>query len=400
MIRNAAMKTLVFVLVLASTANHLLAQSLSNPQSTSKTREIYKKLQTLRTQKDRNRNRLILGQHAVANRPGQSDFDVLYWKLAQSQKPVRHLGLLGWSVSRTNSYDTYFYEDNTDLSVAVDQAALYSEREKCWISLTWHARNPWNGPDRWTGPPELKWKAGTAGDKRGPRGGKIDLKSLLPAKASRPEGEFRKQWLILLNEMADGLDKLQQQGHTVLWRPFHEMNGETSQGGFFWWSNQNGKDFQELWIDMFDHFTKARKLNNLIWVWAPFNSSGHKPYLDYYPGGNYVDLVGIDVYQNPSGFSIGDLDWLRERSEKDSKPVIIAEIGPSPLKDQRVSFKDYLVHLGRREYDFFVALMAWNDWDSDEDANRTLDTFCSIYENSVPGDNVLNHPMVVTKEEL
>lgn len=44
---------------------------------------------------------------------------------------------------------------------------------------------------------------------------------------------------------------------------------------------------------MFDHFTKTRGLNNLLWVYGP----NHGPKTAaYYAGDRYVDLVGLDAY--------------------------------------------------------------------------------------------------------
>lgn len=394
-------KSILAIVLWMTACDSALGQFLNNLSATPKSKSTYNYLQRLRTQADRSSNRILLGQHGSYNRPGQSDFTSLYWKLAQDQNPIRYLALLGWSIGRTNLRDSYFYEDQVDLKDAVQQAAYFAEDQKCLITLTWHAKNPWNGPKtKWIGPSELSWKAGTVKDLRGTKGGPVDLKTLLAGKGFRPKGSYRDPWLVMLNEMADGLEKLQEQGHTVLWRPFHEMNGDTSEGGFFWWCNQNSEDFKELWIDMFDHFTKTRKLNNLIWIWSPFDSDGHKPYQVYYPGSAYVDVVGVDVYKDPADFSIGGVSWLRERSEKEFKPVMLAELGPNPRKDHRVSFKEYIAKVNQPEYDFFVAVMAWNDWDQDEDPKRTPDVFCSIYENSAPGDNIMNLPVVVSKEEM
>ena len=70
----------------------------------------------------------------------------------------------------------------------------------------------------------------------------------------------------------------------ILWRPFHE-----AAGGWFWW----GKDavsFKSLWIAMFNYF-KAEGLDNLIWVWTTEGNDA-----DWYPGDQYVDIVGRDIY--------------------------------------------------------------------------------------------------------
>ena len=167
-------KSILVVFTCVTACSSALGQSLNNSNATPKTKGAYNYLQSLRTQADRSNNRILLGQYGSYNRPGYSDFTTLYWKLAQDQNPVRHLALLGWSVGRTNLRDSYYYEDNIDLKDAVQQAAYFAEDHQCLITLTWHAKNPWNGPqDKWTGPSELRWKAWTAKDLRGTKGGPV-----------------------------------------------------------------------------------------------------------------------------------------------------------------------------------------------------------------------------------
>lgn len=87
-------------------------------------------------------------------------------------------------------------------------------------------------------------------------------------------------------EIIGYLTLLQNEGIPVLWRPFHE-----AAGGWFWWG-KDAASFKALWIDMFNRFQQAG-LNNLIWVWT--SETGDD---DWYPGDNYVDIIGRDLYGN------------------------------------------------------------------------------------------------------
>ncbi len=49
----------------------------------------------------------------------------------------------------------------------------------------------------------------------------------------KPETETGQRWRSYLDIVAEGLNDLQQANVTVLYRPFHEMNG-----GWFWWGQQ------------------------------------------------------------------------------------------------------------------------------------------------------------------
>jgi mannan endo-1,4-beta-mannosidase len=111
----------------------------------------------------------------------------------------------------------------------------------------------------------------------------VDLASLLA-----PEGETHVRWMHELDLIAAGLKELDDAGVVVLWRPFHEMNG-----AWFWWGAKDPETFVKVWRQMFDYFTQTKGLNNLIWVYAPNHGSNAAA---YYPGDQYVDLVGLDAY--------------------------------------------------------------------------------------------------------
>ena len=91
-----------------------------------------------------------------------------------------------------------------------------------------------------------------------------------------------------LDTLAAGLKQLQDAGVVVLWRPFHEMNGD-----WFWWGGKNPEAFINVWRHMFDYFTKTRGLNNLLWVYGPNHG---KKTAAYYAGDGYTDVVGLDAY--------------------------------------------------------------------------------------------------------
>jgi beta-mannanase len=62
-----------------------------------------------------------------------------------------------------------------------------------------------------------------------------------------------------LRKKGDLLEKLKQANVPVLWRPFHELNGN-----WFWWGKQGAGKFKKLWRAMYDYYVNKRKLNNLI----------------------------------------------------------------------------------------------------------------------------------------
>lgn len=109
-----------------------------------------------------------------------------------------------------------------------------------------------------------------------------------------------------LAKMASLLLLLQDKGIAVLWRPLHEAAGSiyvNSDWGaaWFWWGRDGGETYKALWKYMFDYFEKAG-VRNLIWVWTTQTSSASDFDGEFYPGDEYVDIIGRDIYNvtNPS----------------------------------------------------------------------------------------------------
>ncbi len=155
-----------------------------------------------------------------------------------------------------------------------------------------------------------------------------------------PESDLQIKYQQHIDTIAGYLKQLQEVGVVVLWRPYHEMNG-----GWFWWGAK--ANFTDLWKGMFNRFTKYHHLNNLIWVWSPnISQSGMT---DYYPGDEYVDIVGLDGYVDITNWDIrsslsADIDNIIDVS-KDNM-VTFTELGWLPnlnwLQTDRPEFTWFL----------------------------------------------------------
>ena len=105
-----------------------------------------------------------------------------------------------------------------------------------------------------------------------------------------------------LKRHADYLEKLADARVPVLWRPLHEI-----EGGWFWWSDtERPENTAALWRMMYDYLVNDRELHNLIWVYSSALKAGRHgkdvEVIEYrkrfYPGDEYVDIAGIDIYVN------------------------------------------------------------------------------------------------------
>ena len=127
--------------------------------------------------------------------------------------------------------------------------------------------------------------------------------------------------------LIDGMDKgakalkeLQEKGIPVLWRPFHELDGD-----WFWWSRGGAENFKKLWALMYDRYTNYWGLDNLIWVLG--YSHKNEMYKEFYPGDEYVDIAGADSYDAGAH---GDLFKAVKKTVKSEKLVCFHECGTIP----------------------------------------------------------------------
>ena len=129
--------------------------------------------------------------------------------------------------------------------------------------------------------------------------------------------------------IADSLLTLQKEGVAVLWRPLHEASGK-----WFWWGTDGAKPCVALYKLMFDIFVNQKGLHNLIWVWTTDEASDA---LDWYPGDEYVDVVGRDYYYYPREANhsslVGSFETVKEMFGG-RKIVTLSENGSVPYPDE------------------------------------------------------------------
>lgn len=123
-----------------------------------------------------------------------------------------------------------------------------------------------------------------------------------------------------MDKAAKALKKLSDKNIPVLWRPFHELDGD-----WFWWGKGGSENFRKLWQIMYDRYTNHWKLNNLIWVLG----YSHKMIKmeDWYPGDEYCDIIGADTYD----IAIGTTLYRKVSGiTKAPKPLCLHECGQNP----------------------------------------------------------------------
>ncbi len=108
-----------------------------------------------------------------------------------------------------------------------------------------------------------------------------------------PGTSLRRRWESQVDAIAQFLKLLQDAKVPVIWRPYHEMNGN-----WFWWGGRIGESgTADIYRMIYDRFVNHHQLHNLIWVWSVDRpSEAYRKYTNYYPGDECLDILALDVY--------------------------------------------------------------------------------------------------------
>ncbi len=223
--------------------------------------------------------------------------------------------------------------------------------------------------------------------------------------------EEYKEMMKDLDAIAEELSKLQDEGVPVLWRPMHEAAGNLEGGwsgaaAWFWWGAGNttkksgskytassnvlecAECYIALWRLMFNYFTNDKGLHNLIWVWNAQNAK-------FYPGSDYVDIIGNDIYANAKDYSSQKSAYTKYTSMDKTKLTALTECGVIP--DMNNISKDAA---------WWLYFLVWNDGAQDAKGNlkRSSDknNFWSgeYYNSQEHKKAVYNSDIAITLEEL
>jgi mannan endo-1,4-beta-mannosidase len=199
----------------------------------------------------------------------------------------------------------------------------------------------------------------------------------------------------MLDELAAPLAELQQAGVVVLFRPYHEQNGN-----WFWWGYKgpdgqpSADQFSALWRYTFQYLTNTKGLNNLLWVYCVNRNGGPTDKSDvlvFDPGANYFDIAAVDDYKATPSDKPQNMRVAYEQITSLGKPFALAEYGPlGHFIDDPSHHFDWmdLVNVDKT-YPGFAYFMAWDGTPTERQ---------SLTQNE-DGAALLNMPGVVTNRD-
>lgn len=125
-----------------------------------------------------------------------------------------------------------------------------------------------------------------------------------------------------MDVIAEILQGFREKNIPILWRPFHE-----AEGNWFWWGRKGMDVAKELYRLMFTYYTEVKHLDNLIWVW-------NNPRPEGYVGDSYCDIVSGDWYLEEHAHTSYKEQYEILARVTPHKPVAIGENGSLPSVKQ------------------------------------------------------------------
>lgn len=151
--------------------------------------------------------------------------------------------------------------------------AVWAHEQGGINTFSWHPYSPIDSVDSW-------------------HGDAIVVKHILP------NGAYNAAFNRQLDYVADFLLKLKDtEGNPIpfIFRPWHEMDGT-----WFWWGSKacSTADFKALFRYTIDYLHN-KGVNNMVVAYSPdCNFSSIEEYLQWYPGDDMVDILGMDNYSD------------------------------------------------------------------------------------------------------
>jgi mannan endo-1,4-beta-mannosidase len=214
---------------------------------------------------------------------------------------------LGWiEIDKSYNLDTVPFNAMTNLIIDAHKRGGI-------ITISWHLNNPVTGGNSW------------------------DQTSAIPNIIKG--GDQREKYELWVSRVASFMQTLQINGEVipVIFRPFHEMNGS-----WFWWGGANceANDYITLWKETVELLRDKHNLHNILYAYSPNKLNPNDNYLKYYPGDDYVDILGIDIYDfnNAEAYQkavIHDLEIVKKIATEKNKLYAFSETGLESLKTEK-----------------------------------------------------------------
>ncbi len=153
-----------------------------------------------------------------------------------------------------------------------------------------------------------------------------------------PGGEYHEAFKLQLNKIVAFFTSLKdEKGNTIpfIFRPWHEMDGT-----WFWWGSKScsADDFKKL-FQFTVSYLREKGLSQMLVAYSPDrNFNTKQEYLQWYPGDEYVDILGMDNYHDLKveggvPHAIEKLHLLIDLANQKNKVAALTETGLENVTD-------------------------------------------------------------------
>ncbi|HXL54719.1 MAG TPA: glycosyl hydrolase [Chitinophagaceae bacterium] len=197
------------------------------------------------------------------------------WKYEQNRSDIKDVigdypAVYGWELGRLE----------LDHSVNIDSVPFDKMKQFIRdgyerggvITISWHLNNPLTGKTAWDPAP------GT-------------VPSVLPGGEKH---DLYKSWVDKVAAFMLSLKGSKGEYIPVIFRPFHELNGS-----WFWWGGKNctPDELKRLYQFTESYLRDEKHVHNLLYAYNTDKFYSKEEYLEKYPGDEWVDIIGFDIYQ-------------------------------------------------------------------------------------------------------
>ncbi len=150
----------------------------------------------------------------------------------------------------------------------------------------------------------------------------------------------------------------------MIFRPFHEDSGS-----WFWWGegHLSSADYVDLFRYTIDYLRDERGIRNFLYAYSP-NGMIDSPetFMRKYPGDNYVDIMGMDVYNDKPKKgdkffenTIRSMRNIAACAMDHGKICALTEIGLRTLDSAKDGYYEGLAPEGNRVKDWYTTLLKY-----------------------------------------
>jgi mannan endo-1,4-beta-mannosidase len=146
-------------------------------------------------------------------------------------------------------------------------------------------------------------------------------KNLVNSIVTDPQGEDREWFIAELDKVIAIINYdlvVDEERIPIVFRPFHEMNG-----GWFWWGTQaTTADQYKALFALTVEYIKERT-NSVLFCWSPNIPTN----FSYYPGDDYVDVLGLDAYEITAAAFRYNMALIVDHAQAHNKVAVFSETG-------------------------------------------------------------------------